>query len=88
MTMTTKVSWRHSSSETKAKKTMKFRQYYYCFDTLLNVQNEEMLIDAPIKNQFFLSGKSSHPSKQKPQPNQDLTKKRNKQKKIIKDSTP
>lgn len=49
---------------------------------LLNVQNEEMLIDAPIKNQFFLSGKSSHPSnKQKPQPNQDLTKKRNKQKK-------
>jgi len=67
---------------------MKFRQYYYCFDTLLNVQNEEMLIDAPIKNLFFLSGKSSHPSKQKPQPNQDLTKKRNKQKKIIKDSTP
>jgi len=68
---------------------MKFRQYYYCFDTLLNVQNEEMLIDAPIKNRFFfLSGKSSHPSKQKPQPNQDLTKKRNKQKKIIKDSTP
>ena len=60
---------------------MKFRQYYYCFDTLLNVQNEEMLIDAPIKNQFFLSGKSSQPSKQKPQPNQDLTKKRNKQKK-------
>lgn len=67
---------------------MKFRQYYYCFDTLLNVQNEEMLIDAPIKNRFFLSGKSSHPSKQKPQPNQDLTKKRNKKKNKIKDSTP
>jgi len=44
---------------------MKFRQYYYCFDTLLNMQNEEMLIDAPIKNQIFLSGKSSHPSKLK-----------------------
>jgi hypothetical protein len=33
-----------------------------------------------LKIDFFLSGKSSHPSKQKPQPNQDLTKKRNKQK--------
>jgi len=41
-----------------------------------------------LKIDFFLSGKSSHPSKQKPQPNQDLTKKRNKQKKKIKDSTP
>ena len=37
---------------------MKFRQYYYCFDTLLNVQNEEMLIDAPIKNQFFFVWKN------------------------------
>lgn len=65
MTMTTKVSWRHSSWETKAKKkTMKFRQYYYCFDTLLNVQNEEMLIDAPIKNQFFcLENPATPPSK-------------------------
>lgn len=62
MTMTTKVSWRHSSWETKAKKkTMKFRQYYYCFDTLLNVQNEEMLIDAPIKNQFFFVWKIQPP---------------------------
>lgn len=62
MTMTTKVSWRHSSWETKAKKkTMKFRQYYYCFDTLLNVQNEEMLIDAPIKNRFFFVWKIQPP---------------------------
>jgi len=44
---------------------MKFRQYYYCFDTLLNVQNEEMLIDAPIKNQFFfcLENPATPPSK-------------------------
>jgi len=61
MTMTTKVSWRHSSWETKAKKTMKFRQYYYCFDTLLNMQNEEMLIDAPIKNQIFFVWKIQPP---------------------------
>ena len=43
---------------------MKFRQYYYCFDTLLNVQNEEMLIDAPIKNQFFcLENPATPPNK-------------------------
>jgi hypothetical protein len=38
---------------------MKFHQYYYCLDTsLLNMQNEEMLIDAPIKNQFFFVWKN------------------------------
>jgi len=44
---------------------MKFRQYYYCFDTLLNMQNEEMLIDAPIKNQIFfcLENPATPPSK-------------------------
>jgi len=40
---------------------MKFRQYYYCFDTLLNMQNEEMLIDAPIKNQIFFVWKIQPP---------------------------
>ena len=58
MTMTTKVSWRLKKLK---KTTMKFRQYYYCFDTLLNVQNEEMLIDAPIKNRFFFVWKIQPP---------------------------